>query len=284
MTDQNISSKDENSSGIAAWLKKFLENHPVILKTVKWLVPLFLLVAIIVIAYWSWFVKLPAYIDAPEGQDNGYDALFMFLPVVIIIISIFIIDWLTDISDKSFQTLLELKNERRISEEKLRESLTESGLGHIMDLITYSRKELEIYYEIGRSQQQKSYRNSILAMWIGFLVIASGIALYLVPLPNINQEFLNGNLQILTIGSGVMIEVVGAFFLFMYRESTQKLTYLYDRQNVLYDSLICLEISKEQRGDAEIKRMIVSNILNQASGNIRSPLRKKPKVIQKEKV
>jgi hypothetical protein len=279
MTELDETTKVESSSSISKGFKKFLEKHPVILKAVQWIVPLFLLFVIIITVYWSWFVKLP---NVPEenGETSG---LFLLLPIVIIILAGVILEWLSDISDKSFQTLLKMKDERKVEEDKLRESLATSGLGHIVDMITYSRTELEMYYRTGLSQQQKSYRNSIWAMWIGFLVIAVGISLFVVELPYVNQKYLNGEVQILTIGGGVLMELVSGFFLYMYRESTYKLTYLYNRQNVLYDSLICLEISKQEKGDQELKRMIVSNILSQASANVHSSWLKRPAAIAKGK-
>lgn len=131
----------------------------------------------------------------------------------------------------------------------------------LLPLVTYSRLELEQYYLIGIEQAQKSYNNSIIAMWIGFVIIIFGIVSYILPFSLVNEDFQGGNFQILTIGSGVVIELVSALFLFIFRSSTNQLTYFYNRQIFIHNALLSYKMATSMSDPDAAKKAIIDKIL-----------------------
>lgn len=139
--------------------------------------------------------------------------------------------------------------------------LEENDIEGLIPLITYSRIELEQYHRIGLNQTQKSYRYSIIAMWIGFIIIAFGIITYIIPNKYINPALINGNFQILTIASGIITELISALFLWIYKSSIGRLTYFYNRQVFIHNALFAYKISKTMTDSDSAKRIIVEKIL-----------------------
>jgi hypothetical protein len=139
--------------------------------------------------------------------------------------------------------------------------LEENDIEGLIPLITYSRIELEQYHRIGLNQTQKSYRYSIIAMWIGFLIIAFGILTYIIPNKYINPDLINGNFQILTIASGIITELISALFLWIYKSSIGRLTYFYNRQVFIHNALFAYKISKTMTDSDSAKKIIVEKIL-----------------------
>ena len=153
--------------------------------------------------------------------------------------------------------LKEVETKQKDYLEKI-ESHDKQGL---ISLITFSKIELEQYYRIGLTQTQKSYRYSMLSMWIGFLIIMFGIIPYLIPVLQINHDFLNGNLQILIIGSGIIIELISALFLWIYKDSVSQLRYFYNRQIFIHNSLFAYKISESMEKPDRAKQIIIEKIL-----------------------
>ncbi len=131
----------------------------------------------------------------------------------------------------------------------------------LLPLVTYSRLELEQYYLIGIEQAQKSYNNSIVAMWVGFVIIIFGIVSYILPFSLVNDDLASGNFQILTIGSGIVIELVSALFLFIFRSSTNQLTYFYNRQIFIHNALLSYKMATSMQDPDTAKKMIIEKIL-----------------------
>jgi hypothetical protein len=249
---------------IKNWIENVLSKSPFLKKVINWLVPIILISGSFYLTYWCWYKNLPLLLHAPKGETNGVAGFFILVaPVIAFISSFAIIGWLVDIEDISAKNIYEshlekLKNEQRA----FRERINNSDLDLIIDLVGYSRSELQTYYEMGLGQAKKSYNYSIVAMWLGFLIIVGGIVLYLVPLPYVNNNFLSGNVQVLTVVSGLIVEMIGALFFFMYRNSTNQLIYLYNRQRVMFDSVICLQICREMENKDDVYRLIIENILD----------------------
>lgn len=154
--------------------------------------------------------------------------------------------------------LQEIEKKQNSYEEKL-EANDDLGL---IPMVTYSRIELEQYYKIGLTQTQKSYTYSIVSMWIGFLIIILGIILYLFPSKVTNQELLSGNFQILTIASGILTEFISALFLWIYKSSVNNLTYFYNRQIFIHNTLLAYKIATSMKDGDTTKKIIVEKILD----------------------
>jgi len=155
------------------------------------------------------------------------------------------------------QAMADFENKQKDYEVALKESDSED----LIPLINYSRLELNQYHEIGLHQTQKSYSFSIIAMWIGFLIIAFGILSYIIPSSYINKELINGNFQILTISSGIIVEIISALFLWIYRSSINRLTYFYNRQVFIHNALFAFKIANTMKEPDTSKKIIVEKIL-----------------------
>lgn len=161
-------------------------------------------------------------------------------------------------AEKDFKArMLEVEKKQATYEDILNEKDTEG----LIPLVTYSRIELEQYYRIGLSQTQGSYKFSIIAMWIGFIIISFGIISYIVPSSFINKELVGGNFQILTISSGIISEVISALFLWIYKSSINQLTYFYNRQIFVHNALLAFKISNTMKESDSSKQIIIKKIL-----------------------
>lgn len=156
------------------------------------------------------------------------------------------------------EKLNEIVKKQNSYEEKL-EANDDLGL---IPMVTYSRIELEQYYKIGLTQTRKSYSYSIVSMRIGFLIIILGIILYLFPSQFTNQELISGNFQILTIASGILTEFISALFLWIYKSSVNNLTYFYNRQIFIHNTLLAYKIATSKKDADTTKQIIVEKILD----------------------
>jgi hypothetical protein len=169
--------------------------------------------------------------------------------------------------------------ENKIHEIEVKQSgyeqiLKESDTEGLIPLVTYSRIELEQYYKIGLSQTQRSYQFSMIAMWLGFLIIAFGIVSYIVPASFINKNLVEGNFQILTISSGIVIEIIAVLFLGIYRNSINRSTYFYNRQVFIHNALLAYKIATSMNEPDLSKQLIIEKILE--FGISSNPVEAKP--------
>jgi len=262
--------KEKKPSAFITWLKyqnKWIRLITIFLTTVLYLTVL------ISVSYFSGYyllIKLWNWGFTDGGFWSGFAAIYgaiMLIAVPIIVLGSFS-DWVENIFDiyandaqKEFQNRLdEIEKERLTYEDKLEK--TDSEL--LIPLITYSKLELETYYKIGLNQTQKSYKYSNIAMWIGFLLIIFGIVIYIIPsnILNINNNEISEKVKLITIASGVVIELISALFLWIYKNSINQLNYFYSRQIFIHNSLFAFRIAQTMKESDEAKKEIVSKILD----------------------
>ena len=152
-------------------------------------------------------------------------------------------------------------------EEKLHEIEKDDQSG-LIQLVKYSRLQLEQYYVIGLHQTTQTFWFSITAMFLGFAVIMASVFPIVIPsLFNTKQIGMNPNVNIVVAVSGLIIEVISALFLWMYRSSMAQLTYFYNRQMYLHNVLVCVRIASGMKSGDEVKSLdakalIVTKILD----------------------
>ena len=217
----------------------------------KWLPPM-----------WDW--GFGAHGSTMKGVLAVLGALYLvigaFIPIFLIsgtvegIIKLFADDAEKEFNDK----ISEITKKQNSYEDKLEKNDT---LG-LIPLVTYSRIELEQYYKIGLTQTQRSYTYSIVSMWIGFIIIIIGIIFYIVPNKFVNENYASGNLQVLVIASGIVTEFISALFLWIYKSSINNLTYFYNRQIFIHNTLLAFKISTSMNVGDEAKKIIVEKILD----------------------
>jgi hypothetical protein len=144
----------------------------------------------------------------------------------------------------------------------------------LLPLLKYSRAQLEAYYAVGLSQTRKSFFNSVLAMWLGFILLLVGIALYVGPVEKIGLKPPTQDFKVLIMGGAAIIEFISALFLWVYRSSTAQLTYFYNRQMHSHTSILCFRIAStmETAKADDTKREIVQKVLDWTSMPARPPL------------
>jgi hypothetical protein len=240
------------------------------------------------IAYLCWFVWLPQLWNW-GFQPLSFRAVLSVLGAIYLLIIPFMpVYWVRD----TFSGILDLFGEDAKAEaseqlllmeekqETAERIFSQKDTEGLLPLVNYSRIELKQYYLIGIEQAQKSYNNSIIAMWVGFVIIIFGIVSYILPFSLVNEDLRGGNFQILTIGSGVVIELVSALFLFIFRSSTNQLTYFYNRQIFIHNALLSYKMATSMSDPDVAKKMIIEKILDFGSTAKVSatPLQGKPKL------
>jgi hypothetical protein len=141
--------------------------------------------------------------------------------------------------------------------------LEQTDSAGLLPLLKYSRAQLEAYYAVGLSQTRKSYFNSVLAMWLGFILLLVGVALYVGPVERLGLKPPTQDFNILIMSGAAIIEFISALFLWVYRSSTGQLTYFYDRQMHTHTSILCFRIAStmEKANSDDTKKAIVNKVL-----------------------
>ena len=134
----------------------------------------------------------------------------------------------------------------------------------LVPLLRYSRVQLEAYYRMGLTQTQRSFRHSVIAMWIGFAVIVGGLVVRIFDLTKFGLIRPDANLGMLVIASGAIIEVISALFLWVYRTSIRQLTYFYNRQIYNHSVLISQRIAETMTSSDDIKKVIIEKLLDRS--------------------
>lgn len=230
---------------------------------------IFTIIACLAIGYYSFLYWLPSlwnwgfnpltWRSILSVLGAIYLIIFPFIPLMILGDSIAgIFNLYAKEAEADYNNKLKEIEKKQLDYEQ---TLEENDAEGLIPLITYSRIELEQYHKIGLSQTQRSYQYSIVAMWIGFLIIAFGIMTYIIPNKYINQDLIDGNFQILTISSGIITELISALFLWIYKSSIGRLTYFYNRQVFIHNALFAYKISNTMKEPDLAKKTIVEKIL-----------------------
>ena len=161
------------------------------------------------------------------------------------------------VRDRSLQKAEEASKEQI----ELEKDLIQKDTTGLIELVKNSRLQLQEYYYKGHSQAEKSFRYSILAMWIGFGVIITGVAAYIFQIVGSTSSTSTGGIHILTVASGAVIEVVSALFLWVYSRSIRQLTYFYDRQSYNHHIVMCTTIAEKADKPDDIRKLIVERVL-----------------------
>lgn len=131
----------------------------------------------------------------------------------------------------------------------------------LLAIIIYSRDKLDKYYELAVNQTDTSFRFSIIAMWLGFAVILIGILPQVLPIQVLRTAG-SQNIETIALAGGIVIEIISALFLWVYKSSLRQLTYFYNRQMYNYNILLCSNMIHEIPGEQDIRRLIVEKVLD----------------------
>jgi len=218
-------------------------------------------------AYFCWYLWLPKLWNWGFKPTTWRSILSIFGAIYLIIIP-FISGYILPFIGKIIDLYL-IEQEEEISnkfskltkgQKGIEVELEKNDKDSLIPLIRYSRLQLEAYYSIGLDQTHRSFRYSIVAMWIGFVVIISGIGINYLP-TSIRESFSVNNIQDISVASGAIIEAISALFLWVYRSSIKQLTYFYNRQMDNHNVLICQRIAESMTNSDEPKKLMIEKIL-----------------------
>lgn len=222
---------------------------------------------IVGLGYFCWYVWLTPLWEwgfEPITWRSILSVLGAFYLVIIPLMPLAFVKYLGDIINLYIEEQEELVSEKFSALDKGQHSieaeLKQIDKAGLIPIIRYSRLQLEAYYRIGLDQTHRSFSYSIIAMWIGFVVIISGIGINFLP-TSIRDLFEVSNVRDISIAGGTVIEIISALFLWVYRNSINQLTYFYNRQIDNHNVLICQRIAETMSESDEAKKVIIDNIL-----------------------
>jgi len=239
-------------------------KHPAVIATLAFLtIPL----GLVVMGY-VWFWVLPTIYRWGFEPLTWHAILSVIALPVVALLSIlppylagslayaFVAQWASEQERADTQTIRDASDKQTVLEEEI-EQRDPDGL---VPLIRYSRIELEKYYATSLSQTQRSFRYSIIAMWLGFALIAAGLAFafgwqaFGLTEPPTNVNFL-------VVGAGILVEFISALFLWVYRKTIDSFRYYYNRQMHMHNVLLCARLAGSMKDGDETRKLIVDRIL-----------------------
>jgi hypothetical protein len=261
---------DKGRESLDQKLRRFLVRRPRVLM-IGWAIVVVVFLLLIPAAYISWYVlPLRLWEWANEVWWHWIPAFsaftFLFaIPIWVAMLAGVLTSYLADVSlsieDEAVQKTRETVRE---TEQEAINHLEQTDAAGLLPLVKYSRAQLVEYYEVGLKQTRRAFFNSVLAMWLGFILLLVGVALYVGPVEKIGLKVPATDFSILIMGGAAIIEFISALFLWVYRSSIAQLEYFYNRQMYSHTSILCFRIAttmeKSQADDT--KRAIVEKALD----------------------
>jgi hypothetical protein len=160
----------------------------------------------------------------------------------------------------------------RETEQEAIDRLEQTDAAGLLPLLKYSRAQLDAYYEIGLKQTRGSFYNAVVAMWLGFMLLLVGIALYVGPVEMLGLTRPPQDFNILVLSGAAIVEFISALFLWVYRSTTAQLTYYYKLQMHNHTSILCFRMASTMQQADEPKRVIIEKLLEWTTTPERPPL------------
>jgi hypothetical protein len=149
----------------------------------------------------------------------------------------------------------------RETEDDALRRLEKTDQAGLLPLLRYSRAQLDAYYAMGLGQTRRAFLNAALAMWLGFLLLLGGIALYLGPVERLGLVRPPGDFHWLILASAVVIEVISALFLWVYRSTVGQLTFYYRLQMQGHSAIMGFRIATTMSDSDAAKRAVIDKLL-----------------------
>lgn len=159
------------------------------------------------------------------------------------------------------ETIARARERVRETEEDALGRLEKTDAAGLLPLLRYSRAQLDAYYAMGLGQTRRAFVNAALAMWLGFLLLVFGIALYIGPVEQLGLARPAGDVNLLILAGAVIIEVISALFLWVYRSTIGQLTFYYRLQMQSHTAILCYRIATTMEQADEAKRAVIDKLL-----------------------
>jgi hypothetical protein len=170
------------------------------------------------------------------------------------------------------QAMVAVRERVRETEEDALKRLEKTDEAGLLPLLRYSRAQLDAYYVMGLEQTRRAFVNAVVAMWLGFLILLVGIGLYIGPVEYLKIARPTGDFNTIVLASAVIVEVIAALFLWVYRSTTGQLTFYYRLQMHSHTSILCYRMASTMTAPDEAKRAIIDKVLSSTLVPERPPL------------
>lgn len=276
----NADPGDKQKEPVIGKLRRFIVRRPKIL-LVGWGIVTLLFLTPVPAAYLCWWIGIPQLWEwANAAWWHWLPAVFGFcflfiIPIWVVIGASRLASFLADISlsIEDAVVLEKQKNVRETEDEAIRR-LEQTDSAGLLPLLKYSRAQLDAYYEVSLKQTRKSFLHAVLAMWLGFILLLVGIALYVCPVEKLGLKPPTQDFDILILSGAAIIEFISALFLWVYRSTTTQLTYFYNRQMNSHNSILCFRMASTMDTDKadDTKQAIIEKFLDLTTMPERPPL------------
>jgi len=133
-----------------------------------------------------------------------------------------------------------------------------------VDFARYGRKALRAYYLMGQNQVRISFYIGVAAMIFGFAFLPAGLLLQALDTAKFPYLRADPNINLVTVGGGLIIEFVAATFLWIYRATIEQQANYYRRQMLVHNALISVAIANRMHGEgAAALRGIVEAMISE---------------------
>ncbi|HWE93297.1 MAG TPA: hypothetical protein VG269_04925 [Tepidisphaeraceae bacterium] len=116
------------------------------------------------------------------------------------------------------------------------------------DALKLDLSRLNEYYVINQSQARTSFRWAILAMFVGFGTIITGVWIFYAK-ASVPDKFMTG----ISTAAGCVVNVVSAFFLYLHSKTQQRSIYYFDQLSRLQKLFIAIRLA-DLHDDAQAKK------------------------------
>lgn len=234
-----------------------------------WTLVAILWLAAIAAAYFAWFAGLSE-LWAWSGTSlvRGLVAilgslLLLMVPFWVAMIAYSFTGTMTRVSVSPESITVQRAQERvRETEEDALGRLESTDSANLLPLLRYSRAQLDAYYAIGLEQTRRGFFNAVVAMWLGFVILILGVALYIGPVERFGLQRPDEDFNTLILSSAAIVEFISALFLWVYRSTISQLTFYYRLQMRSHTAILCFRMASTMAESDEAKRAIIASILD----------------------
>jgi hypothetical protein len=250
------------------WFARSAAHQPRIL-WVAWIVVALVWIASLVLAYGAWILGFSALWGwmktggtlAWAGGALGSLLLFC-VPIWGWMAALGFTHFVADCMLAQENDSVAVARERvRETEEDALNRLESTDQAGLLPLLRYSRAQLDAYYAMGLAQTRRSFINAVTAMWLGFLLLIVGVALYVAPVERLGLPHPTADFKTLILASAAIIEFIAALFLWVYRSTIGQLTFYYRLQMHSHTAILCFRIATTMDQADETKRAIIDKVL-----------------------
>ena len=276
--DIKIETGFERPDALIGWLSRLVKRQPQILYA-AWLVVLVVWLLSLALAYVVWILGYPLLWQwGNHSVLNWFGAAFASIFYAGLPLWGWIgawrvtgIVWAATLASER-EAMVAVRARVRETEEDALKRLEKTDEAGLLPLLRYSRAQLDAYYVMGLEQTRRAFVNAVVAMWLGFLILLVGIGLYIGPVEYLKIARPTGDFNTIVLASAVIVEVIAALFLWVYRSTTGQLTFYYRLQMHSHTSILCYRMASSMTASDEAKRAIIDKVLSSTLVPERPPL------------